>query len=53
MLFHRVAPSVMVSDLMREFQVGGAILGTLSAFFTTPILCDPLGTSSTAGATAG
>lgn len=34
--FHRVAPSVMVSDLMRDFQVGGAILGTLSAFYFYP-----------------
>ena len=43
--FHRVAPSVMVSDLMREFQVGGAILGTLSAFYFYPyaILQIPLG----------
>ena len=30
---HRVAPSVMVADLMREFSVSGAILGNLSAFF--------------------
>ena len=30
---HRVAPSVMVADLMREFSVGGAILGNLSACF--------------------
>jgi len=43
--FHRVAPSVMVSDLMRDFQVGGAILGTLSAFYFYPyaILQIPLG----------
>lgn len=34
--FHRVAPSVMVSDLMRDFQVGGALLGTLSAFYFYP-----------------
>jgi len=34
--FHRVAPSVMVSDLMRDFEVGGAILGTLSAFYFYP-----------------
>ena len=26
--FHRVAPSVMVSDLMAEFAIGGAMLGT-------------------------
>lgn len=30
---HRVAPSVMVDDLMRDFAVGGAILGNLSAFY--------------------
>ena len=30
---HRVAPSVMVDDLMRDFAVGGAILGDLSAFY--------------------
>lgn len=31
--FHRVAPSVMVSDLMRDFSVGGAALGNLSALY--------------------
>ncbi|MCW5752751.1 MAG: MFS transporter, partial [Alphaproteobacteria bacterium] len=31
--FHRVSPSVMVEDLMRDFAVGGAILGNLSAFY--------------------
>ena len=30
---HRVAPSVMVEPLMREFAVGGAVLGNLSAFY--------------------
>ena len=30
---HRNAPSVMVEDLMRDFAVGGAILGNLSAFY--------------------
>ena len=29
----RVSPSVMVEDLMRDFAVGGAILGNLSAFY--------------------
>jgi MFS family permease len=29
----RVAPSVMVSELMRDFAVGGAVLGNLSAFY--------------------
>ena len=29
----RVAPSVMVSELMRDLAVGGAILGNLSAFY--------------------
>jgi len=44
--FHRVAPSVMVGDLMRDFQVGGTILGTLSAFYFYPYaaLQIPLGT---------
>jgi MFS family permease len=31
--FHRVLPSVMVSELMRDFSVGGAILGNLSALY--------------------
>jgi len=31
--FQRVAPSVMVTDLMRDFAAGGAILGNLSAFY--------------------
>ena len=31
--FQRVAPSVMVAELMRDFTVGAAILGNLSAFF--------------------
>lgn len=31
--FQRVAPSVMVDQLMRDFQVGGALLGGLSAFY--------------------
>lgn len=31
--FLRVAPSVMVEDLMRDFAVGAAILGNLSAFY--------------------
>ncbi|MCG8509536.1 MAG: MFS transporter, partial [Rhodospirillales bacterium] len=34
--FHRVTPNVMGSDLMREFAVGGALLGTLSAFYFYP-----------------
>lgn len=34
--FQRVTPSVMVDDLMRDFAVGGAILGTLSAFYFYP-----------------
>ena len=29
----RVAPSVMTSELMREFAVGAAALGSLSAFY--------------------
>ncbi|WP_119165106.1 MFS transporter [Algihabitans albus] len=31
--FHRNAPSVMIDPLMRDFMVGGAILGNLSAFY--------------------
>ncbi len=31
--FHRNAPSVMIDALMRDFMVGGAILGNLSAFY--------------------
>ncbi|MBZ0217943.1 MAG: MFS transporter [Fimbriimonadaceae bacterium] len=31
--FHRVAPAVMVEDLMRDFSVGGAVLGNLSAIY--------------------
>lgn len=31
--FQRVAPSVMVTDLMRDFAVSGAVLGNLSAFY--------------------
>lgn len=34
--FQRVAPSVMVSDLMREFAVGAAVLGNLSALYFYP-----------------
>ncbi len=31
--FQRVAPSVMVADLMRDFAVGGAVLGNLAAIY--------------------
>lgn len=31
--FHRVAPAVMVEDLMRDFSVSGAVLGNLSAIY--------------------
>lgn len=31
--FQRVTPSVMVSDLMRDFAVGAAVLGNLSALY--------------------
>ena len=43
--FHRVAPSVMVSELMTEFAIGGAMLGTLSALYFYPyvLLQVPLG----------
>lgn len=30
---HRVAPAVMTEELMREFAVGAALLGNLSAFY--------------------
>ena len=43
--FHRVGPSVMVSDLMREFAISGAVLGTLSALYFYPyvLMQIPLG----------
>lgn len=31
--FHRVAPSAMVADVMRDFAVGAAAVGNLSAFY--------------------
>ncbi len=31
--FQRVAPSVMVGELMRDFAVGAAVLGNLSAIY--------------------
>jgi sugar phosphate permease len=31
--FQRVAPAVMVDELMREFHIGGALLGNLSATY--------------------
>ena len=44
--FQRVAPSVMISDLMREFAVGAAVLGNLSAiyFYAYAGLQIPIGT---------
>ncbi len=43
--FQRVAPSVMVADLMRDFAFGGAGLGYLSALYFYPyvLLQIPLG----------
>ena len=43
--FQRVAPSVMVSDLMETFSVGAAVLGQLSAFYFYPyvLLQIPIG----------
>lgn len=43
--FQRVAPSVMVEDLMRDFAVGAAITGTLSSlyFYTYAGLQIPIG----------
>jgi len=42
---HRVAPSVMTTELMRDFAVGGAALGTLSAwyFYTYASIQIPVG----------
>ena len=31
--FHRVAPAVITGELMRDFQIGAAALGNLSAFY--------------------
>ncbi len=31
--FHRVSPSVMIGELMRDFDVGAAALGNLAAFY--------------------
>lgn len=31
--FHRVAPAVMTEELMRDFSIGAAALGNLSAFY--------------------
>ena len=43
--FHRVSPSVMIDHLMRDFQVGGALLGNLSAtyFYIYAALQIPVG----------
>ena len=43
--FQRVAPSVMISDLMAEFAISGAVLGYLSALYFYPyvLLQVPLG----------
>jgi MFS family permease len=43
--FQRVAPSVMVSDLMEAFSVGAAVLGQLSALYFYPyaLLQIPIG----------
>ena len=43
--FHRVTPSVMVADLMADFAVSGAVLGTLSALYFYPyvLMQVPLG----------
>ena len=43
--FQRVTPGVMVSDLMREFAIGGGMLGMLSALYFYPyvLLQVPLG----------
>ena len=43
--FHRVAPSVMVNELMTDFAIGAAVLGTLSALYFYPyvLMQVPLG----------
>jgi sugar phosphate permease len=43
--FQRVAPAVMVDELMREFHIGGAILGNLSAtyFYSYTVMQIPCG----------
>jgi len=43
--FHRVAPGVMVHDLMRDFAISGTMVGTLSALYFYPyfLLQIPLG----------
>jgi MFS family permease len=43
--FQRVAPSVMVAELMETFSVGAAVLGQLSAFYFYPyvLLQIPIG----------
>ena len=42
---HRVAPGVMVDELMQEFAIGGAVVGILSALYFYPyvLLQIPLG----------
>jgi len=42
---HRVAPGVMVHDLMRDFAISGTMLGALSALYFYPyfLLQIPLG----------
>ncbi|HEX9851111.1 MFS transporter [Candidatus Deferrimicrobium sp.] len=43
--FQRVAPAVMVDELMREFDIGGALLGNLSAtyFYSYTVMQIPSG----------
>jgi sugar phosphate permease len=43
--FQRVAPAVMVDELMREFHIGGALLGNLSAtyFYSYALMQIPSG----------
>ena len=43
--FQRVAPAVMADELMREFRIGGAILGNLSAtyFYSYTVMQIPSG----------
>jgi len=43
--FQRVGPAVMVDELMREFQIGGALLGNLSAtyFYSYTVMQIPSG----------
>ncbi len=46
--FQRVAPSVLVSDLMRDFGVGAAVLGNL-CLLKTPSTAETVGFRTVTG----